>query len=62
MKLYGVSISGNVNPIMALCVENGIPYEIVPTNPMNGQTKTEEFRKMNPMHSIPTIDDEGFIL
>ena len=62
LKIYGVDVSGNVNPITGLCVENGIAYEIIPTNPMEGATRTDEFRKMNPMHCIPTIDDDGFIM
>ena len=40
LKLYGAPISGNVNPIVALCTENGIPFELIPTNPMAGETKT----------------------
>jgi glutathione S-transferase len=62
MKLYGVAISGNVNPILGLCLENGIPYELVVTNPMEGATKTDDFRRLNPMHCIPTMDDEGFTM
>ncbi len=62
MKLYGVAISGNVNPIIALCIENLIPYELYATLPMAGETKTPEFRKLNPMHCIPTIDDSGFTM
>ena len=62
IKLYGIPISGNVNPILALLVENGIHYELVPTNPFEGATKTPEFLKLNPMHCIPTIDDDGFVL
>ena len=62
LKLYGTPISGNVNPIMGLCAENGIPFELIPTNPMAGETKTPEFRKLNPMHCVPTIDDDGFTM
>ena len=62
LKLYGAPISGNVNPIVALCTENGIPFELIPTNPMAGETKTPEFLKLNPMHCIPTIDDAGFTM
>ena len=61
-KLYGVAISGNVNPIIALLFENGIPYELIATNPVAGETNTDEFRKLNPMHCVPTIDDGGFML
>lgn len=62
IKVYGVAVSGNVNPITALCVENDIPYELKHASPMDGTNKTPEFLKMNPMHSIPTIDDDGFTM
>ena len=62
LKIYGAPISGHVNPIIALCTENSIPFELIPTNPMAGETKTPEFLKLNPMHCIPTIDDDGFTL
>ena len=62
IKLYGVAVSGNVNPVVALCFENGIPYEVYATTPGTMETKTAEFRKLNPMHCVPTINDEGFTM
>lgn len=62
IKIYGLTISGNVIPIEFLCKNNGIEMEIVNTDLMTGAHKTPEFLKMNPMHCIPTMDDEGFTL
>nr|WMM91884.1 GSTe1 [Paracoccus marginatus] len=40
-----------------------VPYEIVDISLLHHEQKTEKFRKMNPQHTIPTIEDEdGFIL
>jgi glutathione S-transferase len=60
MKLYGPAISGNVIPVMGLCVENGIPYDLVPTDILKNEHKTAEFLKMNPMHCVPTLSDDGY--
>eukprot|EP00960_Hanusia_phi_P055851 763078-Hanusia_phi.AAC.1 len=62
IKIYGLAISGNVIPIEFLCKGNGIEMELVNTDLMAGAHKTPEFLKMNPMHCIPTMDDEGFTL
>lgn len=62
LKIYGTPLSGNVIPILAICVENGIEFEQIPTNPMQGENKTPEFLKINPMHCIPAIDDNGFTM
>ena len=64
LTLYGAPFSSNVTPILALCTENGIPFELIPTSPMPGagETTKPEFLKLNPMHCIPTIDDDGFTM
>lgn len=40
----------------------GVEVESIPTNPMEGATRTPEFLKMNPCHTIPTMDDNGLYL
>jgi glutathione S-transferase len=62
MKVYGAAFSGNVFPVMGLCVENEIPYELVATDLQKNEHKTAEFLKMNPMHCIPTLSDDGYCM
>eukprot|EP00286_Rhodomonas_abbreviata_P016125 CAMPEP_0181323396 /NCGR_PEP_ID=MMETSP1101-20121128/19764_1 /TAXON_ID=46948 /ORGANISM="Rhodomonas abbreviata, Strain Caron Lab Isolate" /LENGTH=217 /DNA_ID=CAMNT_0023431423 /DNA_START=23 /DNA_END=676 /DNA_ORIENTATION=+ len=62
LKLHGLPMSGSALPIVALLEENGVEYESVTCNLMEGAHKTPEFLKMNPMHCIPTMDDDGFHL
>ncbi len=63
MKLYGISYSGNVAPIIALFKENGIEYNFVPVHLHTANDAgMQEVTKINPMHTVPTLDDYGFKL
>ncbi|KAL0133761.1 hypothetical protein PUN28_001018 [Cardiocondyla obscurior] len=48
--------------IMLLAKALGIHFNFKLVNPMKGEHLTPEFVQMNPQHTIPTIDDDGFIL
>ena len=63
----GVQIYGNEGSPACRCVflvarAIGVDYELKPIYPMAGETRTEEFLRMNPAHTIPTMDDEGLYL
>jgi glutathione S-transferase len=72
LKIYGVYRSRATRPLW-LAEEIGLPFELVqiiqayrlpepsaPTCPVN--TRSAEFLAVNPMGSIPSIDDDGFVL
>lgn len=72
LKIYGVYRSRATRPLW-LAGEIGLPFEHVPViqayrlpdpnapgAPVN--TRSPEFLKVNPMGSIPSIDDDGFVL
>lgn len=72
LKIYGVYKS-RATRILWLMEELGTPFELVPVlqayklkDPMAPDarlnTRSAEFLAINPMGSIPTIDDEGLIL
>mmetsp|Transcript_134201 Transcript_134201/g.199676 ORF Transcript_134201/g.199676 Transcript_134201/m.199676 type:complete len:219 (-) Transcript_134201:93-749(-) len=61
-KLHALPMSVSCLPIEALAQENGIEYEMVMCDLMSGAHKTPEFLAMNPMHCVPTMDDDGFHL
>lgn len=72
LKIYGVYRSRATRPLW-LIEELGIPFELVPIiqayrlpEPMAAEapinTLSADFLGLNPMGSIPSMDDEGFVL
>lgn len=62
IKLYYLPPSPPCRSVMMVARVLGIDLDLVVTNIMEGQHMTPEFLKMNPQHTIPTMDDSGFIL
>ncbi|CAG9122671.1 unnamed protein product [Plutella xylostella] len=62
IKLYYFPPSPPCRAVMMAAKAMGIELEMVLTNIIEGEHMTPEFLKMNPQHTIPTIDDNGFIL
>ncbi|CAH2085413.1 unnamed protein product [Euphydryas editha] len=62
IKLYYLPPSPPCRAVMMTARAVGIEFDLVLTNIMEGQHKMPEFSKMNPQHTIPTMDDNGFIL
>jgi hypothetical protein len=46
IKIYGVPLSPPFRTVVMTCKVLGLDYEIVPTNPLIGETQTEEFLKV----------------
>lgn len=72
LKIYGVYRSRATRPLW-LIEEIGLPFELIPiiqayrlpepsapNCPVN--TRSQEFLSVNPMGSIPSMDDDGFVL
>lgn len=62
IKVYGFDLSPPFRTVVATLELLGLEYEIVKTNPINGETQTPEFLKLNPQHNIPIIVDEDLVL
>ncbi len=46
IKIYGVPLSPPFWTVVMTCEVLGLNYEVVPTNPLIGETQTEEFLKV----------------
>ena len=60
MKLYDSAISPYASRVRLQLYFKGLQAELVRLP--QGGTKTAEFRKINPLEKIPTLDDDGFFL
>jgi glutathione S-transferase len=60
--LWGRANSSNVMKVIWLLEELAQPYERRDVGGPFGQTDTPEYRRMNPMGLVPTLDEDGFTL
>ncbi|KAI4460140.1 glutathione s transferase d10 isoform a-related [Holotrichia oblita] len=62
MDLYVTPISPACNAVLLLAKALKLNLNVKLVDLMAGDTKTPEFLKMNPQHSVPTLNDSGFCL
>lgn len=62
IKLYYLPPSPPCRAVMMTARVLELDLHLITTNIMNGEHMTPEYLKMNPQHTIPTMDDNGFIL
>ena len=62
MKLYDFALSGNCQKIRMMLAMLGIDYETQSIGLLDKEQFSPEFLKLNPLHKVPVIDDDGFLL
>jgi len=62
IDFYYMALSAPCRAVMMTAKHIGVDLNLKPTNLMAGEQMTPEFLKMNPQHTIPTTDDNGFYL
>ncbi|MEM7224608.1 MAG: glutathione S-transferase family protein [Pseudomonadota bacterium] len=62
IKIWGRNSSSNVQKVLWLCDELGLPYERVDIGGPFGGTDSTAYRALNPNGLIPTIEDGDFVL
>ncbi|XP_017038700.1 glutathione S-transferase 1-like [Drosophila ficusphila] len=62
LVLYGFEGSPPVRTAKLTLAALGVPYEFVEVNTINRENLSEEFRKKNPQHTVPTLDDDGHFI
>ncbi len=60
--LYGSHISTCTNSVKAFLRVTGIQVEFKDVNIFAGETKTEEYKKLNPFGKVPVLVDDGLVL
>src|SRR5215213_9041922 len=61
LRIYGAAKSRAVRTLW-MVGELGLPYDHKSYLPRSPETRTPEYRALNPNGRVPTIDDDGFIL
>jgi glutathione S-transferase len=62
LKIYGDMMSQPTRAVLLFCKENNIPFTFESVQITRGQTRTAEFRAVNPFGKVPAMDDNGFKL
>ncbi|KAK9887086.1 hypothetical protein WA026_020030 [Henosepilachna vigintioctopunctata] len=60
--LYMLPPCPPVRAVLMTAKELGLELELRKCNILNKEQYTEEYLKMNPSHTIPTLDDDGFYI
>ena len=61
LRIYGAARSRGVRTLW-IAGELGLQFEHSAYAPRSPETRTPEYRALNPNGSVPTIDDDGFVL
>jgi glutathione S-transferase len=61
LRIYGSARSRGVRTLW-ITGELGLQYDHKDYLPRSAETKTPEYRALNPHGAVPTIDDDGFVL
>jgi len=62
LRIWGRTNSVNVKKALWCAEELGLKYERIDAGMQFGVVDTPEYRRMNPMGRVPTLDDDGFVL
>jgi len=62
LKIWGRVNSVNVKKALWAIEELGLKHERIDAGREFGVVNTPEYKRMNPMSLVPTIDDDGFVL
>ncbi|KAH8279061.1 hypothetical protein KR026_000766 [Drosophila bipectinata] len=62
LTLYGIDGSPPVRSVILTLRALGLDFEYKVVNLLAGEQLQPEFLKLNPLHTVPVLDDDGFIL
>ncbi|KAH8400723.1 hypothetical protein KR009_000524 [Drosophila setifemur] len=62
LTLYGIDGSPPVRSVLLTLNALGLDFEYKVVNLLTGEHLQPEFLKINPLHTVPALDDDGFYL
>nr|APX61031.1 putative glutathione S-transferase epsilon class member 3 [Leptinotarsa decemlineata] len=61
-KLYWILASPPARAVVLCAKQLGIELDLIEVDLLNKEQFKPEFLKMNPLHTVPVLDDDGFIV
>ncbi len=62
-RVYGMALSGNCYKLKLVLTQLGLPFEWVEVNSVKGETRTSEFKELNPNAKVPVLQlEDGTLL
>jgi glutathione S-transferase len=62
-RVYGMALSGNCYKLKLALTQLGLPFEWVEVNSVKGETRTAEFKELNPNAKVPVLQlEDGTLL
>ena len=55
-RVHGMALSGNCYKLKLALTQLDRPYEWIEIDSVNGETRTEEFKKLNPNMKVPVLE------
>jgi len=62
ITLYDLDISGHAHRIRLFLSLLGIEHDLIPVNMMEGEHKSPQYRKLNPLGQVPTLIDGDTVI
>ena len=62
IDLYYMSLSAPCRAVLLTAKMAGVEVNLKTVNLMTGEHMKPEFLKINPQHTVPCLDDSGFVL
>ncbi|CAD7083152.1 unnamed protein product [Hermetia illucens] len=60
--IYGLHVSPPVRSVLLVAAAIGLDFEFRQVNLLAGEQMKPEYLKMNPQHTVPTLDDGGLLI
>ncbi|XP_050509517.1 glutathione S-transferase 1-like isoform X1 [Diabrotica virgifera virgifera] len=61
-KLYKMNLSPPVRAVLLCSKIANIDLDLIDMDLITGEQMTQDYLKLNPQHTVPLLDDDGFIL
>ncbi|XP_052753157.1 glutathione S-transferase 1-like isoform X2 [Galleria mellonella] len=62
IKIYKMDLSPPARSVMMACEVHGITAEMIDVNLIEQEHKTPQYLKMNPLHTVPVLEDGDLII